>query len=135
MFTWIHKNDWFRKKATFVRSKKVEMISTFQRNQHFRKVPVIENFAHVQEQKKAISPGHLTYIPSICKNDFSCFSKHSIGNVWQGSKYASGSEYTRVLNVSLVLNVPELWICQIYTEFGIYLLNSFWIFVNMREYA
>ena len=25
-------------------------------------------------------------------------SKHSIGDAWQGSKYASGSEYPRVLN-------------------------------------
>ena len=30
----------FKKKATFVRSGKVEMISTFQRNQHFRKMLV-----------------------------------------------------------------------------------------------
>ena len=30
----------FKKKATFVRSGKVEMISTFKRNRHFRKVLV-----------------------------------------------------------------------------------------------
>ena len=34
----------------FVRSGKVEMISTFQRNRHFSKVSV--NKTHVQEQKK-----------------------------------------------------------------------------------
>ena len=42
----------FKKKATFVRSGKVEMISTFKRNRHFRKVLVNKTFAHVQEQKK-----------------------------------------------------------------------------------
>ena len=31
-------NGWFRKKAIFARSGKVETISTFQRNQHFKKV-------------------------------------------------------------------------------------------------
>ena len=46
------KNDWFKKKATFVRSGKVEMISTFQRNRHFRKVLVNITYTHVQEQKK-----------------------------------------------------------------------------------
>ena len=45
-------NDWFKKKATFVRSGKMEMISTFERNRHFRKVSVKETFTHVQEQKK-----------------------------------------------------------------------------------
>ena len=54
MFTWIHKNDWFKKKATFVRSGKVEMISTFQRNRHFRKVLVNKTFTHVQEQKSDV---------------------------------------------------------------------------------
>ena len=43
---------WFKKKATFVRSRKVEMISTFQRNRHFRKVSVNKTFTHVQDQKK-----------------------------------------------------------------------------------
>ena len=42
----------------------------------------------------------------------SCFSKHSIVDIWQGSAYASGSEYLRVLNMSLVLNVLEFWIYQ-----------------------
>ena len=40
------------KKPTFVRSGKVEMNSTFKRNQHFRKVLVKKTFTHVQEQKK-----------------------------------------------------------------------------------
>ena len=42
-----------KKKATFVRSEKVEMISTFERNRHFRKVSVNKTFTHVQEQKKS----------------------------------------------------------------------------------
>ena len=32
-------------------------------------------------------------------------------DVWQCSEYASGSEYTRVLNMLLVLNMSEFWIC------------------------
>ena len=55
----------FKKKATFARGGKVEMISTFQRNRHFRKVSVNETFTHVQEQKKAMSLRRSTYIPSI----------------------------------------------------------------------
>ena len=47
------KNDRFKKKATFVRNGKVEMISTFQRNRHFRKVSVNKTFTHVQEQIKS----------------------------------------------------------------------------------
>ena len=43
--------DWFTKKATFVRSGKLEMISTLKRNRHFRKVLVGKTFTHVQEQK------------------------------------------------------------------------------------
>ena len=64
----MHKNNWFRKKATFVRSEKVELISTFQRNQHFRKVSVNKTFTHVQEQNKAMSPPHSAYIPSGVKS-------------------------------------------------------------------
>ena len=45
-------NDWFKKKATIFWSEKVEMISTFQRNRHFRKVSVNKTFTHVQGQKK-----------------------------------------------------------------------------------
>ena len=41
-----------KKKATFVRSGKVETISTFQRNRHFRKVSVNKTFTNVQEPKK-----------------------------------------------------------------------------------
>ena len=40
------------------------------------------------------------------------FSKHSIADVWQGSEYASSSDYPRILNMSLVLNVPKFWINQ-----------------------
>ena len=42
----------------------------------------------------------------------SCFSKRSIVDIWQGSENASGSEYQKVLNMSLVLDVPEFWIYQ-----------------------
>ena len=59
-------NDWFKKKATFVWSGKVEMISTFRRNRHFKKVN--KSFTHVQEQKKAMSPQHSTYIPPSVKS-------------------------------------------------------------------
>ena len=44
------------------------MISTFQRNRHFRKVLVNKTFTHVQEQKKAMSPQHSAYIPSSVKS-------------------------------------------------------------------
>ena len=43
-------NDCFKKKATIFRSEKVEMISTFQRNRHFRKVS--ENFYTCARAKK-----------------------------------------------------------------------------------
>ena len=62
------KNNWFKKKATFARSGKVEMISTFKRNRHFRKVLVNKTFTHVQEQKKAMSPRHSAYIPPSVKS-------------------------------------------------------------------
>ena len=51
LFTWILKNDWFKKKTTFVRRGKVEMISAFQWNRHLRKLSVSKTFTHVQEQK------------------------------------------------------------------------------------
>ena len=40
---------------------KVKMVSTFQRNQHFRNASVNKTFTHVQEQKK---PRHFPFIPS-----------------------------------------------------------------------
>ena len=40
----------------------------------------------------------------------SCFSKQSIVDVWQDSEYVSGSEYHTILDMSLVLNVPQFWI-------------------------
>ena len=67
----IHKNDWFKKKATFVRSGKVEMISTFKRNRHFRKVLVNKIFTDVQEQNKAMPPRHSAYIPPSVKSSLS----------------------------------------------------------------
>ena len=63
----VSKNDWFKKKATFARSGKVEMISTFQRNRQLKKVSVNKTFTHVQEQK-AMSPRHSAYIPSSVKS-------------------------------------------------------------------
>ena len=48
--------------------KKIEMISTFQRNRHFMKVSVNKTFTHVKEQKKAMSPKHSAYIPSSVKS-------------------------------------------------------------------
>ena len=63
-----HKNDWFKREATFIRSGKVEMISTFKRNRHFRKVLVNKTFTHVQEQKNAMSPRHPPYIPPSVKS-------------------------------------------------------------------
>ena len=57
-----------KKKATFVRSGKVEMISTFQRNRFFRKVSVNKTFTHVEEQKRAMPPRHSAYIPSNVKS-------------------------------------------------------------------
>ena len=48
------------------------MICTFQRNRHFWKVLVNKTFTHVQEQKKAMSPQHSTYILSSVKSPL-CF--------------------------------------------------------------
>ena len=56
LITLIHKNDWFRKKAAFVRSEKIETNTTFQWNRHFKKVSANRTFTHVQEQKKAMTP-------------------------------------------------------------------------------
>ena len=68
LFTSIHKNDWFKKKAKIFRSEKVEIVSTFQWNRYFRKVSVNKTFTHVQEQEKAMSPRHCAYIPSGVKS-------------------------------------------------------------------
>ena len=48
----ILKEDWLKKKVTFFGSKKAEMIFTFQRNRHSRKVSLRKTFTHVLEQKK-----------------------------------------------------------------------------------
>ena len=56
------------KRRTFARSGKVEMISTFKRNRHFRKVLVNKTFTHVQEQQKAMSPRHSAHIPPSVKS-------------------------------------------------------------------
>ena len=63
------------------------MISSFQRNRHFRKESVNKTFTHVQEQKKAMSPRHsvqskitFTYSQCLCLQCFSSslFSIHGI---------------------------------------------------------
>ena len=48
------------------------MISTFQRNQHFRKVSVNKTFTHVQVKKKTMKRcGHEIPLHSVwCKNTF-----------------------------------------------------------------
>ena len=56
------------KRKRHVRSGKVEKISTFQRNRHFRKVLVNKTFTYVQEQKKAMSLRHSACIPSSVKS-------------------------------------------------------------------
>ena len=38
------------------------------------------------------------------------FIKNSIIDAWQWSEYASGSEYTRFINMLLALNMPGFWI-------------------------
>ena len=52
LFTRTLNNDWFKNKATFARSGKVQMISTFQRNRHFRKMIGNKTFTHVHERIK-----------------------------------------------------------------------------------
>ena len=56
-----------KKTAAFIWSEKVEMISTFQRSRHFRKVSVNKTFTHLQEKKETMSPRHSAYIPSSVK--------------------------------------------------------------------
>ena len=48
--------------------------------------------------------------------------------IYQGSEYASGFEYARILNAS------EFWICQGYTGLRICLNNS-WLYLNMPHYV
>ena len=78
--------------------------------------------------------------------DNNCSPKRFIADVWQGSEYASGSEYPRVLNspgfwiclcgseYARVLDIPEFWIFQDYTRFRICLNNS-WICLNMLDFV
>ena len=61
-------NDCFKKKTTFVRSEKVQMIPTSQRNRYFRKGLVNITCTHVQEQKKAMLQRHSACIPSNVKS-------------------------------------------------------------------
>ena len=59
-------NEWFRKKAIFARSGKVETISTFQRNQHFKKVTA-KPLRMCKIQKKKRSARHSAHILSSVK--------------------------------------------------------------------
>ena len=112
MFTWILKNDWFKKKATFARSGKVEMISTFQRNHYFKKVLVNKIFTHVQEQKKAMPPRHSANIPSGVKSPL-----HLIWSFWS------------LIMLSLSLSL-SLYIYYIY----IYILYIYYLYICIRIY-
>ena len=112
MFTWILKNDWFKKKATFARSGKVEMISTFQRNHYFKKVLVNKIFTHVQEQKKAMPPRHSANIPSGVKSPL-----HLIWSFWS----------LIMLSLSLSLSI---YIYYIY----IYILYIYYLYICIRIY-
>ena len=49
-------------------------------------------------------------------------------SIYQGCEYASGFEYDRIMSI------PEFWICQGYTGFRIGLNNS-WIGLNMSDYV
>ena len=112
MFTWILKNDWFKKKATFARSGKVEMISTFQRNHYFKKVLVNKIFTHVQEQKKAMPPRHSANIPSGVKSPL-----HLIWSFWS------------LIMLSLSLSLYR-YIYYIY----IYILYIYYLYICIRIY-
>ena len=58
--------------------------------------------------------------------------------IYQGSEYSSGSEFARVLNTRLVLNLPGFWIVRVMQSFEyawICLIMSGWICLGMSEYA
>ena len=52
---------------TFVQSRKIKMISTFQQNLHFRKVSVHRTFIHEQEQENDVI-STFAYIPPNVKS-------------------------------------------------------------------
>ena len=54
--------------GTIVNDLTIEMISTFQRNRHFRKASANKTFTHVQEQNKGMLARHSAYIPSSVKS-------------------------------------------------------------------
>ena len=55
--------------------------------------------------------------------------------IYQGSEYAPGYQFGRVLNTRPVLNLPGFWIRQGYGGFWICLIMSVWICLDMSEYA
>ena len=62
------------------------------------------------------------------------FAKRSIAYVWQGCQYAWDSEYTRVLNMPLVLNMPGFCICQGSEYARVLDIPRFWI-CQVSEYV
>ena len=72
-FVYMNTQKWLvLKKREIV--EKVEIISTFQRNRHFRKVSVNKTFTHVQEQKKRFRSD----IPLAFRPAFITFHLHSV---------------------------------------------------------
>ena len=53
-FVYMNTQKWLVQKESDIRSEKVEMISTFQWNRHFRKIPVNKTFTHLQKQKSDV---------------------------------------------------------------------------------
>ena len=79
------------------------MISTFKRNQHFKKVLVNKAFTHAQEQKKAMPLRHSAYI---------LFSVRL------------RPLYKQINNYSYVRTIPTKWKKWAYNQFP-YLLSSY----------
>ena len=67
--------------------------------------PALKNYIYFMKYRTWKADTAKTII--TCENNYSrfCFSKRSIIDVWQGSKYASGSEYPSVLHS------PRFWMC------------------------
>ena len=62
------------------------------------------------------------------------FVKHFIADAWQSCEHAWGREYTNVLDMALILNIPGFWIYQGYTGFWMR-LNIPGSFLNMINYV
>ena len=86
------------------------MISTFQRNRHFRKVSVNKTFTHVQEQKKAMSPRHSTHIPSSVKS-LQRVQVRKFCHIAEKIKFSTKSFFSKCEPIS-----RNLWICSYYLK-------------------